>query len=388
MNETAQPLDGPPRLSTPPGSRHSPTPPASRSSRCSPAAGRRVNVGEIVAAVDVVQSTVSAHLKVLAEVRFLLSEHQGTATYYRINDTCVDCFPTRRRHRHGPARAHPRPVLRSAPVPTTPPPQPGRCHRPLLRPGPHRPGRGHHHRLRPGHLHRRRLWGRRLCRNRRRPGRCAARQPRLRQPPGRRRTALRPDRPGPRLRRRPGRVAVRPPGRPWRQPPTAWTPAQTCSHSPVNAAAAGVTNATFLHGTSRTSRCRRHVDVVISNCVINLSTDKPRVLAEAFRGTAARRAAGRQRTSSPTKAPTPGQLAAARQRAGCLNGALSRCNTLTYSRPPGSPASASHQPTRPNQACTPQSSRRSDQLHSSHDLGCHSPADRPESSVAGPGRRR
>ena len=53
-----------------------------------------MNVGEIVAAVDVVQSTVSAHLKVLAEVRFLLFEHRGTATYYRINDACVDCFPT------------------------------------------------------------------------------------------------------------------------------------------------------------------------------------------------------------------------------------------------------------------------------------------------------
>ena len=55
---------------------------------------RPMNVGEIVAAVDVVQSTVSAHLKVLAEVRFLLSEHRGTASYYRINDACVDCFPT------------------------------------------------------------------------------------------------------------------------------------------------------------------------------------------------------------------------------------------------------------------------------------------------------
>ena len=53
-----------------------------------------MNVGEIVAAVDVGQSTVSAHLKVLAEVRFLLSEHRGTATYYRINDACVECFPT------------------------------------------------------------------------------------------------------------------------------------------------------------------------------------------------------------------------------------------------------------------------------------------------------
>jgi DNA-binding transcriptional ArsR family regulator len=56
--------------------------------------GTPVNVGEIVAAVPVGQSTVSAHLKVLAEVRFVLAEHRGTATYYRINDACVDCFPT------------------------------------------------------------------------------------------------------------------------------------------------------------------------------------------------------------------------------------------------------------------------------------------------------
>ncbi len=53
-----------------------------------------MNVGEIVAAVQVGQSTVSAHLKVLAVVRFVLSEHRGAATYYRINDVCVDCFPT------------------------------------------------------------------------------------------------------------------------------------------------------------------------------------------------------------------------------------------------------------------------------------------------------
>jgi len=56
--------------------------------------GVPMNVGEIVAAVDVGQSTVSAHLKVLAEVRFVLAEHRGTATYYRINEVCVDCFPT------------------------------------------------------------------------------------------------------------------------------------------------------------------------------------------------------------------------------------------------------------------------------------------------------
>ena len=56
--------------------------------------GIPMSVGEIVAAVDVGQSTVSAHLKVLAEVRFVLADHRGTATYYRVNDACVDCFPT------------------------------------------------------------------------------------------------------------------------------------------------------------------------------------------------------------------------------------------------------------------------------------------------------
>src|SRR5258708_13769282 len=56
--------------------------------------GTPMSVGEIVAAVDVGQSTVSAHLKVLAEVRFVLADHRGTATYYRTNEACVDCFPT------------------------------------------------------------------------------------------------------------------------------------------------------------------------------------------------------------------------------------------------------------------------------------------------------
>ena len=36
--------------------------------------GEPMNVGQIVAAVDVGQSTVSAHLKVLAEVRFVLAD--------------------------------------------------------------------------------------------------------------------------------------------------------------------------------------------------------------------------------------------------------------------------------------------------------------------------
>jgi ArsR family transcriptional regulator, arsenate/arsenite/antimonite-responsive transcriptional repressor len=56
--------------------------------------GEPMKVGQVVAAVHVGQSTVSAHLKVLAEVGFVLAEHRGTASYYRINQACVDCFPT------------------------------------------------------------------------------------------------------------------------------------------------------------------------------------------------------------------------------------------------------------------------------------------------------
>jgi DNA-binding transcriptional ArsR family regulator len=40
--------------------------------------GEPMNVGEIVAAVHVSQSTVSAHLKVLAEVGFVLADSRGS----------------------------------------------------------------------------------------------------------------------------------------------------------------------------------------------------------------------------------------------------------------------------------------------------------------------
>jgi L-amino acid N-acyltransferase YncA/DNA-binding transcriptional ArsR family regulator len=56
--------------------------------------GRPMKVGEIVAAVQVGQSTVSQHLKILAAVRFVLAERRGTARYYRINEACVNLFPT------------------------------------------------------------------------------------------------------------------------------------------------------------------------------------------------------------------------------------------------------------------------------------------------------
>lgn len=55
---------------------------------------RPMTVGEMVAASGVGQSTVSHHLKALADVRFVLTERAGTARWYRINQACVDCFPS------------------------------------------------------------------------------------------------------------------------------------------------------------------------------------------------------------------------------------------------------------------------------------------------------
>jgi|SRR3954465_5086886 DNA-binding transcriptional ArsR family regulator len=55
---------------------------------------RPMPVGKIVTAVGLAQSTVSQHLKVLAEVRFVLIEAVGTARHYRINRRCIDCFPS------------------------------------------------------------------------------------------------------------------------------------------------------------------------------------------------------------------------------------------------------------------------------------------------------
>jgi DNA-binding transcriptional ArsR family regulator len=48
----------------------------------------------VVDASEVGQSTVSHHLKILADVRFVLVERQGTSALYRINEACVSCFPS------------------------------------------------------------------------------------------------------------------------------------------------------------------------------------------------------------------------------------------------------------------------------------------------------
>jgi len=56
--------------------------------------GRPLPVGEIVRRVQIGQSTVSHHLAVLAETRFVLMEKAGTARLYRVNDVCISCFPS------------------------------------------------------------------------------------------------------------------------------------------------------------------------------------------------------------------------------------------------------------------------------------------------------
>jgi ArsR family transcriptional regulator len=57
-------------------------------------AGRPMTVGEIVDAVDVGQSTVSHHLKLLAETGFVHAERHGNTSRYRVNDRCLEVFPS------------------------------------------------------------------------------------------------------------------------------------------------------------------------------------------------------------------------------------------------------------------------------------------------------
>jgi len=56
--------------------------------------GEPLTVGQIVEAVGVGQSTVSHHLKGLAEVGFVLVRREGASSWYRLNEECVDAFPS------------------------------------------------------------------------------------------------------------------------------------------------------------------------------------------------------------------------------------------------------------------------------------------------------
>jgi DNA-binding transcriptional ArsR family regulator len=55
---------------------------------------RSMSVGEITGLVDVGQSTVSHHLAKLADVGFVVAEQSGTASFWRVNQRCIDAFPS------------------------------------------------------------------------------------------------------------------------------------------------------------------------------------------------------------------------------------------------------------------------------------------------------
>ncbi len=91
----------------------------------------------------------------------------------------------------------------------------------------------------------------------------------------------------------------------------------------ANAARAGAVNVEFLHGHIEAIPLPgRSVDVIISNCVINLSGDKPAVFAESFR---VLRPGGRLGVSDILAEDhlTPAERAERGGPVGCIAGALS-----------------------------------------------------------------
>ena len=249
-------------------------------------AGRPMSVGEIVDELDLAQSTVSHHLKILGEVGFVLVDREVTSSWWRVNERCLACFPSAAEVVMGrvPAGVAPweerdddakeetmnEPSDVEAEVrdyyaepPSPPGPRVGGVLRAAGRPV--------------------------RCRPVRRPRRAARRggvgQHRLRQP-GRRR------RPAPRR----GGAWISAPAagstcccRPAESGPTGmaygvdFTP-EMLELARRNAAEAGADNVEFLEGRiDAVPLPDASVDVIISNCVVNLAVDKSAVFAEMHR---------------------------------------------------------------------------------------------------------
>jgi ArsR family transcriptional regulator, arsenate/arsenite/antimonite-responsive transcriptional repressor len=52
-----------------------------------------MTIGELVDAVGVGQSTVSGHVRRLADAEFVFAERTGTTTHVRVNDECLTALP-------------------------------------------------------------------------------------------------------------------------------------------------------------------------------------------------------------------------------------------------------------------------------------------------------
>jgi len=55
--------------------------------------GPELKIGELVARVDIGQSTVSHHVRVLAEVGFIVYVRDGTASRVSVNASCLSALP-------------------------------------------------------------------------------------------------------------------------------------------------------------------------------------------------------------------------------------------------------------------------------------------------------
>jgi len=124
----------------------------------------------------------------------------------------------------------------------------------------------------------------------------------------------------------------------------------------VNATKAGVRNVEFRKGTIENIPLPDHaVDVVISNCVINLSTDKPALLAEMFRVLTP---GGRVGVSDVVAEDhlTPADRAERGSYVGCIAGALTRAEYLDGLIAAGSSIPRWSSTTKPPPACTGRSS--------------------------------